>query len=322
MLAFWSSDAVLVGVQAALVAGPRPSAPAWLSRHRTWVWSAVLPLSLVGTVALLALAPRAADLYTWVALVAVPLLTVPALRGWRCRGWGLGWGGATAVGAALFVVAWTMPGLPGQGAAVAMTALSCATLAACLAELSSALMLKIGIVVMASLDAVLVFGQLLEGPNDHLNTAAPAAGLPQLQFAVFGSALVGYGDLFVAAVFGAVLARQVSRRRGLTLAVVTLACSALFDLLFLVVDVLPATVPVAVALLIGEVVNGARTGRRSAPRWCQLETKDAARRSHASQPSAASALTRRLDVGASVSPSRPSPEQPEGPRRGGSSPRE
>jgi hypothetical protein len=217
-------------------------------------------------VALLAVAPRAADLYTWLALVAVPLLTVPALRGWRYGGRERGWVGAVAVVAALFVVAWTIPGLPGQGAAVAMTALSCATLAACLAELAPVPMLKIGIVVMAALDAVLVFGQLLEGPNDHLNSAAPGAGLPQLQFAEFGSALVGYGDLFIAAVFGAVLARQVSRGRGLAFAAVTLLCSAVFDLLFLVIDVLPATVPVALALLVGELVDSVGPGRGSARR--------------------------------------------------------
>ena len=258
MLGFWPSDAVLITVQAGLVAGSRVRTPELLLRleHRmrasSWsaAWAAILPVSLGGTIALLAVAPGAAELYTWLALIAVPLLAVLALRDLP--------GGtitAVAVAGALFVVAWAVPGLPGQGAAVALTALSCLTLAALLGELVPAWALKTGVVVMAALDAVLVFGQLLQGPNDHLNSAAPVpgSGLPQLQVAVFGSVLLGYGDLFVAAVFGYLLSRRLRSGAGspapIVAAVATLTCSAIFDLLFLVVDTLPATVPVAIVLL-------------------------------------------------------------------------
>ena len=59
---------------------------------------------------------------------------------------------------------------------------------------------------------------LLQAPNDALNAAAPVAHLPQLQRAVFGSAVMGYGDLFVAALLGALLASQprlgAARRAG------------------------------------------------------------------------------------------------------------
>jgi hypothetical protein len=65
--------------------------------------------------------------------------------------------------------------------------------------------------------------------------------------------------MFVAALLGAVLARD--RRRQLEAAVLTLAFAAVFDLLFLFVSELPATVPVALALIVMEARE-----RLSAPR--------------------------------------------------------
>ena len=64
---------------------------------------------------------------------------------------------------------------------------------------------------------------------------------------MFGSVSFGYGDLFVAALLGAVLASE--RRRQWGAALLTLVFAALFDLLFLVLNELPATVPVALALI-------------------------------------------------------------------------
>jgi hypothetical protein len=67
--------------------------------------------------------------------------------------------------------------------------------------------------------------------------------------------------LFIAATLGGVLLTRRARYGG---AVVVLACSAVFDLLFLVVGTLPATVPVAVALLILEVrARRATSGARA-----------------------------------------------------------
>ena len=61
---------------------------------------------------------------------------------------------------------------------------------------------------MAAVDAYLVGTELLQPANDVLNAAAPPAHLPQLQRALFGDALIGYGDLFVAGVFGAIMAAE------------------------------------------------------------------------------------------------------------------
>ena len=244
MLPFWPSDAVLITVQAALVLGPRPAAPAFLHRLRTGAWAWILPISLGGTIALVAQFPGLAPAFTYLALVALPVLAVPALATWG----GLRVGVPAAL--ALFTASWAAQGtLMGQGAAVAITALSCATLASYLCAVAPAPLLKVAIVLLAALDAYLVFGHLLETPNNAINAASPGSGLPQLQYAAFGSVSVGYEDLLIAATLGGVLLTSGLRR---TAALVVLACSCAFDLLFLVVDTLPATVPVAVTLLLIE----------------------------------------------------------------------
>ncbi|MEO9024730.1 MAG: hypothetical protein ABI339_06980, partial [Solirubrobacteraceae bacterium] len=109
----------------------------------------------------------------------------------------------------------------------------------------------------------LVTSDLLQAPNATLVAAAPAGGLPQLQSELFGSVSMGYGDLFVAGLLGAVLARE-ARRQG-PVALLTLVLAGLFDLLFFVLHELPATVPVALALVATELWAW-RTARVSAGR--------------------------------------------------------
>src|SRR6202041_3582783 len=99
----------------------------------------------------------------------------------------------------------------------------------------------------------------LQTPNAVLVGAAPAAGLPQLQSVLFGSVSLGYGDLFVAALLGAVLADSLRRQSGAAL--LTFVLAALFDLLFFVVKELPATVPVAVAVIVIEIWDRRRALR-------------------------------------------------------------
>ena len=102
--------------------------------------------------------------------------------------------------------------------------------------------LAAGIVLMACADAALVVSELLQHPNEVLNAAHPAAGLPKLQAAVFGSAAMGYGDLFVAGLLGGLLARGwPSGGRSLRARQVRVggACSGsrlAFDLLFFAVE--------------------------------------------------------------------------------------
>jgi hypothetical protein len=206
---------------------------------------------------------------TYLALVAVPPLAAGALA-WAMRGGSLGRRRtATAVGvtALLFALAWAFhTSLVGEASAALLSALSCVTLGVLLASVAPSSWLKFGIVAMAAADTWLVVSDLLQAPNATLITAHPFGHLPQLQSELFGSVSMGYGDLFVAGLLGAMLARDRQRQwRG---ALLTLVIAALFDLLFLAVSELPATVPVALALIALEVAErlprpaGPSAGRR------------------------------------------------------------
>jgi hypothetical protein len=61
---------------------------------------------------------------------------------------------------------------------------------------------------------------------------------------------MGYGDLFVAAALGALLAAAAGRSLQLRAARLTVLLALGFDLLFFFVDELPATVPVALTLIV------------------------------------------------------------------------
>jgi hypothetical protein len=242
---FLISDAALLCTQAALVALPGSGVPPWLARFRGPAWALVLPLSIAVVVAAIALVPEVARALSWLALLALPPLAAAAL-GWAMRGARphLAW-----LAVPLLAIGWSEQyTLVGDIALCALTALSCVTLGRLLAGLVPVVWLEAGIVAMAIVDAILVFGNQLQGPNQVLNTAVPAAGLPQLQYLSMPHASLGYGDVFVAGVFGGVLAR-----RGLPqwrAALLVLGLAVLWDLLFFVFDTLPATVPVAVAVVI------------------------------------------------------------------------
>jgi hypothetical protein len=221
----------------------------------------VLPGPVLVVIAGIAIFPELADGLTYLALVAVPILAGVALC-WAIRG---ARPGLALIPIPLFAIAWAVPGaLAGQGAALVLSALACVALGTLLASAVDARWLRLAIYAMAIVDTILVTADLLQGPNAVLNSAAPAVDLPQLQFAQFGSAVLGFGDLFVAGVLGAMLAG----RRELQLRAAGLAaCLALaFDLLFFFVSELPATVPIALTLGVLELSARRRAVRDSASR--------------------------------------------------------
>jgi hypothetical protein len=117
---------------------------------------------------------------------------------------------------------------------------------------------------MAISDAILVFGNTLQAPNAVLNAAEPGAGLPQLQYASFHFASMGYGDFFAAGVLGGILA--IDGRNVLVGFVALIAVSLAWDQLFLTVDTLPATVPPAIVLVGFEIwAQVSRRRRVAAP---------------------------------------------------------
>jgi hypothetical protein len=250
---FVAHDAVLLAVQAALVGLTGAGVPAWVRRFATARWALVLPLSIGVVIGAIALLPDVADVLTWVALLLVPPGAALAL-GWAMRG---ARPAPALLAAPLLVLAWGWQTVPsGELAGLALTALSCVTLGRLLAGVAPAPWLKLGIVAMAIVDAILVFSNGLEQPNAVLNAAVPAPGLPQLQYVSFGPANLGYGDLFVAGVLGGVLA--VEGARAWRWALVTWALAEAFTLLFYVTDTLPATVPVAAALVVREALHARR----------------------------------------------------------------
>jgi hypothetical protein len=247
VLPFWISIALLSLAQGALVALPRGLAAPRLSFLRGRRWAVVPALSVVGFVLIARAAEHAsAQGLTYLALCAVPPLAALAL-GWLSRG---ARPARALLVLPLFALAWAdRGGLAGDAAALTLSAFSCVTLAVLLAAVTPPRWLAAGIVAMAVADTALVVSDLLRAPNNALNAAHPAAGLPRLQSAALGSAVMGYGDLFVAALLGALLAVTAGSSLQLRGAALTAMLALCFDLLFFVVNELPATVPVAVALV-------------------------------------------------------------------------
>lgn len=247
MLPFSLSIGILSLAQASLVAAPRAAALPALAGLRSRWWALVLPVSIVIVIAAIALDSASAHALTYLALFAVPPLAALAL-------------GAVVRGARpalaplvipLFAAAWAFKGsLTGEAAALALSALACVSLGWLLACVVPTKWLKLGIYAMAAIDTWLVASDLLQSPNAVLNAVSPGS-LPRLQFVSFGSAVMGFGDLFIAATLGTLLAGN--RRLQLKGAILAAALALAFDLLFFAVDELPATVPIALTLAVLEI---------------------------------------------------------------------
>ena len=235
---------MLTIAQAACIALPAAGLPLWAARYRSSGWALVAPLSIGVVVGGIALIPQAADLLTWVALILVPIGAALAF-GWAARG-GRPWLALVAV--PLLALAWaSQHDRGGELAAAILIAASAVTAGRLVAGVAPLTLVKVGVVVMAIVDSILVFSNQLQGPNAVLDAASPGLGLPQLQSLAFGHAGLGYGDVFAAGVVGAVIA--IERGPQLAAAVAMVVVALAWDQLFLVYDVLPATVPPAIVLL-------------------------------------------------------------------------
>ena len=253
MPSFAVSIATLSLFQAALVALPkyRPRF-GWMPKS-PW-WALVPAASIVVVVFGIEAAPGSADALTWLALLAVPPLAAFAL-GWLVHGTAPAW---ALLALPLFALAWaSQESLAGETAAALLSGLACIALGWLLVSVVDARWLRWGIYAMAAIDAVLVAAELLQDPSALLSAATPG-GLPRLQVLEFGTARMGFGDAFVAATAGCLLAadRDIQLRGAALVAILALA----FDLLFFAVDTLPATVPVAVALALSGALRGGRRG--------------------------------------------------------------
>jgi hypothetical protein len=256
MPSFAVSIVFLSLVQAALIAVPGTAPRGLLDRMSSRWWALAPPASIVVVIALVGVYANSADALSYLALVAVPPLAAVALAALIRRARPTF---ALAV-VPLFALAWALKGsLSGETAALVLSALACVTLGVLLAAVVAPRWLRWGVYAMAAVDTVLVVADLLQAPNSTLVAAGPPAGLPQLQAVYFGSATMGFGDLFIAATVGALLASQ--RRSQVEAALLAVILGLSFDLLFFAVDLLPTTVPIAVTLALLEVRDRRRAAR-------------------------------------------------------------
>ena len=238
---------------------PRARArPQWVERLASPWWALIPAGSIAVVIGVVELESSSATWLSYLALVAAPPLAAFALAALvQCSEPIWAWAALP-----LFAVAWATPAsLAGEAAATALSGLACITLGWLLVCVVPATWLRLGVYAMAVVDTIYVSADLLQGPNAVLNAAVPGAGLPALQAVHLGHAQMGFGDLFVAALVGSLLAAQppadgpirqgdldVSARRQWVGAVLVACLALAFDLLFFAVDELPSTVPVAVAL--------------------------------------------------------------------------
>jgi hypothetical protein len=153
------------------------------------------------------------------------------------------------VAAGLWVAAWLATGLVQDAAGLALIAGACLAAASAAAAVAPAWSIRTGLVALAALDVVLVWGTtgVREATNALQAVALPhAAGtpLPSLQQATFGGAVMGWLDLLAPALLGVVVAG----RRKVAAAAVTGVAAGLWGLLLFVTSEVAATVPVLAGL--------------------------------------------------------------------------
>jgi hypothetical protein len=230
--------------QAALVArGGVPCVPPALRALRHPLFAALPLLALIGVVFGLRASPDSASTIAEIALLGVPLLALIAAAR-------TGLLALASVAAMVVLTLHDNHSLVGQVAALGLIAASCTVLGALLVEVTPGRWLGIGIAATAAVDLVLVASGLLAPASIALNSAGVTESLPQLQRVELGPLTMGYADLFLPALVGALLATQVRTRRWVALLTLCFALAA--GCVFLVADRLPATVPVALALLVVE----------------------------------------------------------------------
>jgi hypothetical protein len=220
-----------------------------------------VPAALLGGgVAILDLLPRGPHALALVATFGTPVLAAAGGLFRGSRRWWL-W---PPVAAGLWLAAWLAHGLWRDAAGVTLVAGACLAAASAAALVAPAWSLRLGLVALAGLDIVLVWGTAGVQQATNALEAVPlphAAGtpLPSLQQAGFGSAVMGWLDLLAPALLGVVVAG----RRKLGAAALTGVAAGLWGLLLFATSEVAATVPVLVGLAFGAA--DARRGRLRHP---------------------------------------------------------
>jgi hypothetical protein len=224
-------------VQAAVVLVPRRLRPV---RTGGRALAVVAPAAALGAgVVVLRVVSGGPHAFALLAALAAPVLAAASPR-------------RAAFAVALWLAAWLAHGLVAQAAGVAVLALAAATIAELAGAFAPRSFLALGLVALAIVDVVLVWGTPQVGPATtalHQAAVPSAAGhpIPRLQDATFGAAMMGWLDLVAPALLGVVA------RARLRAAVVTGLSAGAWGLLLLVTPTVPATVPVLAGLVVGRL---------------------------------------------------------------------
>jgi hypothetical protein len=224
------------------------------------VWLAVPAALLAAGVAVINFVPHGPHALALLATYGTPAL---AAAGGLFRGSARWWLWPPAA-AGLWIAAWLATGLVRDAAGLGLIALACLAAASAIALVAPAWSIRVGLVALAALDVILVWGttDVQQATNTLANVPLPhAAGrsLPSLQQATFGSALMGWLDLLAPALLGVVVAGP----RKLAAATITGIAAGLWGLLLLVTSEVAATVPVLAGLALASA--HARRGRLRHP---------------------------------------------------------
>jgi hypothetical protein len=246
----------VAAIQGGLVALPRPAALQPLARLRSPAWALAAPGSLLfGTFGVLALPSVATGLAILAATVTPVLAVIAVLR--------VVHGARLALLSAplgLGVLATVGTGLPADLAASLLTALGCLTLGSAVVRLTPGRWLQVGVVSMAAVDVLLLALGIGQPANARLSEALTGIQ-PTFHHVELGPVLVDYPDLVLAAVLGGIVSgRAIQQRAALLVGILAFAYAGLLAFF----NVLPATVPLIVALVVAEFAAGYRlTGRRN-----------------------------------------------------------
>ncbi len=253
--------ATLIALQAVTVALVRD--PGRLQRLPRHPLVGLIPLVAVGGgVLVLGASPAAVDAATALAAIAVPLLALLAVL--HVRRWVIPLAAAAPL---LWLAAWRLPLGPWADLAgdllIVLAAVSLGRMTGWIAPRWS---LVAGILVATAVDVWQVLDAQTQPVAAALAAAAPPRGLPALQQLEMAGASMGWGDAYLAALAGAVVA--VSTRATVAATVGTAVAGAALGLLFGVFDYLPATVPVAAGILVAGVVE-----RRAVGDWLRAAAR-------------------------------------------------
>lgn len=262
-LSGYTAVIALATLEGSLVALPRADAFAPLRSLRSPAWAALLPGSIVaGTLVPLVMPSMALGLVLMAGVMTPLLATIAVLE--VVRGPRMAFLVAAAV---LAVTAALLSGWAGQISATALTALGCLALGTALARLIPSQWFVLGVVGMCLADVALLASGVGQSAATLMATATANAHGAVFSQADIGRVSTDYPDLVLAAVLGGFLA---GRHRQLLAAALVTAVGAAYGLLLLpIAPLLPATVPIGLALLLLEVSakrRASRTGRLSRAR--------------------------------------------------------